>query len=412
MTAAHGATTGSGTGNGTAAGVRSSTHCAVQQQSRHSPSEEQRQCADGKRRYQQLAEPEARNGACGAAAGACGTASCVETGAVELTLPQKPGVPAAVPVDVRASPSPRVPLAQASPGVPCSPSRRCPYLARHAPGLAIAASLGTLLVLAFVGLSPQLLRSSPPSPSPSPPTPPDPPSIAAPPSTPLPRSAASAAAAVINARFLRGGVSDAVSEVGVFVHQVDSMSDGEWSTSAKYPDRMASAVVSARAPYMFSTSAVGFVLRPWAVDGLIWCAYGMDGATMRKPLNHGCDEASHPNLSAALEEQRTRIEVLRWWGCFDLCCIDNGTVYDRSGCRYNEVVLNGPLWMDRLPNLMEAIFYPTGGRVDSVEGDRDRALAVRDHFHEAYSVWLPLLVYDVGVGLRGGAPFRADPSAQ
>ena len=83
---------------------------------------------------------------------------------------------------------------------------------------------------------------------------------------------------------------------------------------------------------------------------------------------------------------------------------------DRSGCRYNEIVLDGYVWKERLPRLIEAIFYPVGGHVDAWEGDSNRARKMQRNFMNAYGLTqqdAPLLAYDVQEARAGRAPFRA-----
>ena len=43
------------------------------------------------------------------------------------------------------------------------------------------------------------------------------------------------------------------------------------------------------------------------------------------------------------------------------CCYGGVSAEDRGGCRYNEVVLDGFKYSSRLPQIIEAIFYPTNG---------------------------------------------------
>ena len=77
---------------------------------------------------------------------------------------------------------------------------------------------------------------------------------------------------------------------GVLVHQVDWEADRQrtWSPGNQYADRFACALVNVRAPNMFSTSAVGYVLRPESLSSkkAVRCSYPGDGNSMNS--NQGC----------------------------------------------------------------------------------------------------------------------------
>ena len=116
---------------------------------------------------------------------------------------------------------------------------------------------------------------------------------------------------------------------------------------------------------MFSTSAIGIVLSPEVVEeeGIIYCSYPNDGNSMNSG-NWGCDGATAwgaEGLRLALSEQARR-------GRDESCLWGAPTAEDRSHCRYNEVVLLwGEKFLQQLPRIVEAFFYPIRGRVDSRE---------------------------------------------
>lgn len=76
---------------------------------------------------------------------------------------------------------------------------------------------------------------------------------------------------------------------------------------------------------------------------------------------------------------------------------------------YNEVVLNGYSYSDHLPNIIEAIFYPVNGHVDTKEGDANQARSIYQHFLSRYGLpplRVPFLTFDVKAAENGLPPFR------
>ena len=116
---------------------------------------------------------------------------------------------------------------------------------------------------------------------------------------------------------------------------------------------------------MFSTSAIGFVFRPSLVQDVIRCAYGRDGNSYNMP-DHGCGWEHEP--PDRIEAMMRSNEHLQYSGS---CLWGAPTIEDRSGCRYNEVVLNGWLYSQRLPRIVEAVFYPINGHVDVARATQD-----------------------------------------
>jgi len=231
-----------------------------------------------------------------------------------------------------------------------------------------------------------------PPPPLSPPSPPAPP-----PSQTLKR---------INGRFLSGHPTADLGRAGVLVHQSDHQ-QGHWPWEATW-GRLAATMVNARAPWMFSTSAIGFVIDPEvAKDADIFhCAYDADGNSMNSD-DWGC-AGSMPDLQHAMQEQERRAawcnQAPAWRSC---ACAWGATAEDRSGCQYNEIVLWGDRFEQKLPDVVEAIFYPINGRVDTWEGS---AAGARDA-HKAFALQfnrpdLKLLTFDVPAARRGDAPWE------
>ena len=92
------------------------------------------------------------------------------------------------------------------------------------------------------------------------------------------------------------------------------------------------------------------------------------------------------------------------------CFSGKPDVEDRSGCRYNEVVLDGDKYASQLPHVIEAFFFPEHGPVHHHEGDEGQARTVRHDFARAYGLGRdetpPLLAFDVMKARAGEPPFR------
>ena len=198
-------------------------------------------------------------------------------------------------------------------------------------------------------------------------------------------------------------------------------------------DRLATSIVSTRVPYMYSTSAEGLVLQPhvlsaplhWDVDGAesgdrisagdghggILCCYPRDGNSMGQLCEKGTARAASyihqaGELRSMLSLQEEQLITL---GTNDLSCLwlDGGEhAEDRSECRYNEVVLSASHYHARLPQVIEAIFYPVHGPVIRSDGSPERAARARDLFVHRFGRAVPLLAYDVSLARQGRAPFR------
>ena len=153
---------------------------------------------------------------------------------------------------------------------------------------------------------------------------------------------------------------------------------------------------------MFSTSAIGFVLRPSNLK--LFCSYVRDGNSMDTNLNgarHGCggvDFTGKPlafNGPSALKDMMQKQLSESRPNSF---CVWKGAPQDsadRSECQYNELVIAGEEYQRSLPSVVEAIFYPTNGPVHHEEGSREAAKGMKRLFVEHYGLSVPLLAYDV-----------------
>ena len=222
-----------------------------------------------------------------------------------------------------------------------------------------------------------------------------------------------AVAVAINTRFVLGtGANNDLASAGVVVHQTDAMDGGDggvpWMTNDAYPDRFAASLVNANAPYMYSTSAVGIVISPahLSMEDL-WCIYPRDGNTMSLG-NHGCGQGAYttlPKMLAAQQRGLPRSNCL--WGEPDRA--------DRFDCMYNELVLKGEIYTQRLPQAIEAVFRPIGGVVHHAEGDEATARRIYGELMQRYyrgrerggsAAAPPLLVYDIALARAGRPPFK------
>ena len=244
-------------------------------------------------------------------------------------------------------------------------------------------------------------------------TPPRPPPNLPPPNLP-PIDRAKAALDEINNRFVGGQVTNDLSLAGVLVHQTDWMDGGwsngdngqAWRVSPSLSDRFAGSLISAQRPHMYSTSAVGFVLNSADVKASsILCAYPRDGGSMNKG-SHGCGGGvnfrGYDFLVKMMLNQDQHVHYNK------LCLWGEPNDEDRSGCQYNELVLDGAKYSQSLPHVIQAVFYPFNGPMHVREGDAGDAQRLHVNFLANYRLSqedVPLLAYDVGAARKGLPPF-------
>lgn len=225
----------------------------------------------------------------------------------------------------------------------------------------------------------------------------------------------------LNGRFAAGRPDSNVEQAGVLVHQDDEQ-EGATMWEASW-GRMAATVVNAQVPYMYSTSAMGLVLSAALVQaaGVVRCSYWTDGNSMAASdlgcaNNYGSMEWGGAGLEATMRSQRQQLRWKDW--CLGGAPAINGagrppSTEDRSGCQYNEVVLDGNEWTAHLPQIVAAVFYPINGHVDAIEGDAVRARSAHDAFTATYGLssvdFAPLLTYDVAAARSGVMPWAVAP---
>ena len=125
--------------------------------------------------------------------------------------------------------------------------------------------------------------------------------------------------------------------------------------------------------------------------------------------NHGCNETTgaHFNLERMLQSHKSRL-VHGWGGkSFLSFCVwgETTTAEDRSGCGYNEVLLDADVWRNNLPGAIEAFFYPVNGVADNVETTVSEARGIYQTFlmtYELSSKVVPLLEFDISVATADG----------
>ena len=211
-------------------------------------------------------------------------------------------------------------------------------------------------------------------------------------------------------------------EAGVLIRQNDAMTQYRSETPDLWSvggwDRLAASIVNTNLPFMYSTSAEGVILKPSALqpDGKsndwLLCSYPRDGNSMtqlcEKPgTGHAVPfRYTNDNLKGMLElhESRFRHEHS------DICLWKAGGEQpdDRSNCRYNEVVMSASYYKRKIPNVIEAFFYPINGPVKKREGDPARARRAHEAFLERFgktAMEVPLLTFDVEKARNGRAPF-------
>ena len=226
----------------------------------------------------------------------------------------------------------------------------------------------------------------------------------------------------INERFVNGHPSNYLAEAGVLVRQNDALTRYRsevpdlWSVGSW--DRLATSIVSARLPHMYSTSAEGTILSPSALQGAVLCAYPRDGNSMSQLCEEGTRRAAPhlhrpDDLKGMLAEHESKFVSDE----SDLSClwVEGGEdPKDRSQCRYNEVVLSADQYHSSLPSVVEAFFYPVNGPVHRREGNPIRAKRAHAAFVSYFAAVagvgkdghsVPLLAFDVSLARRGMPPF-------
>ena len=152
---------------------------------------------------------------------------------------------------------------------------------------------------------------SPPS-TPLPPTaPPLPPSE--PPTPPTPAHPPLSFVEGLNLRFMSGRPSNDLMAAGVLVRQMDVMSlqsvgASLWGVAnfGDARDRIVGSVINRLRPYMYSTSAIGFILSPEILPAAaIRCSYPNDGGSLQVPLDPRSRPVSFPLMTAAPSQPPT-----------------------------------------------------------------------------------------------------------
>ena len=105
-------------------------------------------------------------------------------------------------------------------------------------------------------------------------------------------------------------------------------------------DRIVGSIVSQLRPYMYSTSAIGFVLSPEEIGGgAIRCSYATDAGSLS--IDRGCkrDGSAYAGEGGLVHMLNEQIYGGAQWGSSN-CLWGSATSEDRSTCMYNEVVID------------------------------------------------------------------------
>ena len=211
----------------------------------------------------------------------------------------------------------------------------------------------------------------------------------------------------LNHRFAHYRISDNITEAGVLLHTFDHVDRHGGRTDVWMPGywwRFSCSLVNHKLPNFFDQAMGGFVvsseaLQPWTSS--INCAYAFDAGTMSGNGCPGvpCEWQSRPNycfwpgsrIQGMLEQHIAR------HGSSSGCGQDQ--------CNYNEIVVDGTAWKSRLPEVIEAVYFP----LNSAGGERAARTVLAD-FCDAYgdrASGTPLVSYDLA---SPNAPFRLVPA--
>jgi len=176
-------------------------------------------------------------------------------------------------------------------------------------------------------------------------------------------------------------------------------SRNEWCT--RFSDRFSASVINRRVPYLYDAKQPGFILQPFAVDRAFLCGYKQDGGTMGKVCSPpgiseqcvpGC-RLQRPTWSDGLRRSRGQLWQLLEEQEEDMISgLRNGVrSCGQDTCYYNELVLSANVWVQHLPQIIEAIFFPKFAH--DAEGKARSSLW---RFHMQYpGVFVPLVSLDL-----------------
>ena len=210
----------------------------------------------------------------------------------------------------------------------------------------------------------------------------------------------------INQRFIHGIPSDDLDDAGVVVHQTDCPYENlPWLPCDEYSKNVATSIVNRKWHYMFSTSAIGFVANPIVATKAFLCAGSVDLASFEDW--NGCNGNTwgivYKSSKEMLDQNLTDY-------MYDLGELDRPYTHsDRSGRKYNEVLLNGTTWTQNISETIDAVFYPINGLVNHEEGNEEIAIATHSQFLKQYNLGedaYPLLTFDIFKAKLGEPPFQ------
>ena len=199
--------------------------------------------------------------------------------------------------------------------------------------------------------------------------------------------------------------------------QVDALTEVEQPWLQQASEYMAATILNTRWPHTFSTSAIGFVGDTALLRDAVRCSCPHD-CNAASDADQLCERPSSfppSQLKAMLQkEPRGSDDALL---DYKSCLWDGATAVDRSGCRYNEVVLLTAMWRRHLPRAITAVFFPIHGRVVRETfpymSNEHTARYAHQLLLRAYGLTahqLPLLALDLRLASEGAEAFKSGRS--
>ena len=252
----------------------------------------------------------------------------------------------------------------------------------------------------------------------------------------------------LNARFRNGKPSNDLSAAGVLMRNFEGMAGRHsfaWEPCAadefcaRAGDRLASSIINAAMPHLYSFDAGGVVIEPQRARLL--CSFHGDGndfGRFCKPPTEWlkmaagvepdgscvpgctsrfgwCDDKWQPcplceqvpcawrssGLAGMMEAHAAKLEN---WRAHGQTCVKGGH-YGRSKC-HNELVLDADAWVNHMPQTFEAFFFQAASHPESVSQARSQHAAFVSRYGGGTVV--PLVIYDES---HSDSPFTLDGEA-
>ena len=183
---------------------------------------------------------------------------------------------------------------------------------------------------------------------------------------------------------------------------------GMWC--AKYGDRLPASLISKRTPMLYSkgdSTGGGFLLRTEYVE--LYCAYPTDGSTMNKMCDPpGRSPTCLPGCPTGHDDARwcqTRAES-RGSSCAwqpdqlrEMLLAQEEVASGGKKITYNELILDPTNWVDSMPHILAAVFFPSwaSARQQAMARSVHAAICKR---YQLSNDELPLIRYTHWVGFE------------